>query len=363
MADQSTKDSIDDTVTTTAQPPQQDQQPQSLPKTDSDIGEFVDYVKVNKHEFYTRRFKSAIQPPKATVLVVHGFGEFCDRYEKLCRTLAKSGFETMTFDQKGWGKTCERTKSRKGDNGGWIATLRDISAMSALLKQDSIPNFLYGHSMGGALVVNYAAVAALKETTDLDTDDDDDDAGKKKIKNNKKKTKVEDDSFQYTKVDGIISSSPGLKIGKAAYPGDLLTSILGTVSGYARWIPWSVGFEDDHLTQNQEELKKLRESPFVHGRSTIGTLYDVFKQGEHCRKNHSKDFKTPVLLIHGDGDLICDVEGTREFYNNLPSNTDKELLIIESKYHELNFEPELSESLPKKIVEWFSSRCGGPNNK
>jgi alpha-beta hydrolase superfamily lysophospholipase len=59
----------------------------------------------------------------------------------------------------------------------------------------------------------------------------------------------------------------------------------------------------------------------------------------------------PTLMVHGSADLICDIEGAREFHEALAS-PDKELLVYEGLYHEVMNEPE-RDRVVGDIVAWL----------
>jgi alpha-beta hydrolase superfamily lysophospholipase len=59
----------------------------------------------------------------------------------------------------------------------------------------------------------------------------------------------------------------------------------------------------------------------------------------------------PTLMLHGTGDLVCDIEGAREFHQALAA-PDKELLVYEGLYHEVMNEPEKDRVL-EDIVAWL----------
>lgn len=104
--------------------------------------------------FYTRTWSPpAGTATKATVVFVHGFAEHVDRYDHVFTEVAKHGIEVFGFDQRGFGQSA--TDATAGVNGGWPQQQRDIDRWVVEKRRSDVPQFLWGHSMGGALVIKY----------------------------------------------------------------------------------------------------------------------------------------------------------------------------------------------------------------
>jgi len=83
------------------------------------------------------------------VLLVHGMGEHSSRYHHVARILTEAGLRVDSFDHRGHG----RSTGKRGHSPAYARLLDDVSLM---LEQDNTtPVFLYGHSMGGNIVLNY----------------------------------------------------------------------------------------------------------------------------------------------------------------------------------------------------------------
>lgn len=88
------------------------------------------------------------------VLIVHGLGEHGGRYARLAKDLNAAGLSVISFDQQGHGLNARK----RGCITSYADLLQDIE--SVLRWMDSIYQprslILFGHSMGGNLVLNYA---------------------------------------------------------------------------------------------------------------------------------------------------------------------------------------------------------------
>lgn len=64
--------------------------------------------------------------------------------------------------------------------------------------------------------------------------------------------------------------------------------------------------------------------------------------------------RTPLLILHGTGDCICDVEGSRQLHARAGS-ADKTLRLYAGLYHDLFHEPERAEVLAD-LLAWLDLR-------
>jgi alpha-beta hydrolase superfamily lysophospholipase len=91
--------------------------------------------------------------PKAVMALIHGFGEHCGRYAHMAAHLNASGIAVVALDLHGHGKTA----GKRGVISGYDDFRADVAA---LLKETArlypeTPQILYGHSMGGGIVLDY----------------------------------------------------------------------------------------------------------------------------------------------------------------------------------------------------------------
>src|ERR1043165_577566 len=89
--------------------------------------------------------------PKAVVALVHGLGEHVWRYAHVGKAFTDAGYVLVGFDTRGHGKS----GGARGHFPSLDAVMQDIKDFFAFLttRYPELPQFLYGHSLGGLLVL------------------------------------------------------------------------------------------------------------------------------------------------------------------------------------------------------------------
>ena len=108
---------------------------------------------IQNTKFFGQYWKA--EHTKAVIVLVHGMGEHSGRYaDFVVPNLVKNNFSVVAFDHFGHGKTA----GKRGHNPSFCAVLNSVQTTSEKAKElfPDKPIFLYGHSMGGNVVLNYA---------------------------------------------------------------------------------------------------------------------------------------------------------------------------------------------------------------
>lgn len=247
--------------------------------------------------------------PKAILLLIHGLGEHSSRYQHVAEYFTHKGIGILTCDRVGHGKS----GGKRGHTAKYAHLFDDIEKLhaEATRRQAGVPVFLYGHSMGGGLVLDYLL--------------------------NKK----------HTGLKGVIATSPMLE---AAFEEPKL---LLTVARFVR--PVYPGFSQDNglelqqLSKDPLVIEAYEQDPLVHSKITVETALGMIDSGQNSLKIVSQ-LKTPLLLLHGDQDGITSHKATERFANR--ANGDVTLKIWEGGYHELHNDPEKLEFLDY-IYNWI----------
>ncbi len=230
------------------------------------------------------------QESKAALAVVHGFGEHSGRYMNLVNRLVPAGFTVYGFDHRGHG----RSPGQRGHINSWEEFLGDVEAfLTEIRKKDAeSPLFLYGHSMGGLLVLSYA----LRHPQGL---------------------------------KGVIASGPAL-----AQPG--VSPILLTLSRIMSklWPSFSIDTRLDvhSISRDEEVVRAYQEDPLVHSMASarLGTELTAAMEWTQA---HAGDWRLPLLIVHGGDDKLVPPVGSKRFFDNVPFE-DKQRIEYPGTLHE-----------------------------
>jgi alpha-beta hydrolase superfamily lysophospholipase len=173
-----------------------------------------------------------------------------------------------------------------------------------------VPVVLYGHSMGGNIVINFA----LREIN----------------------------PFQL-----LIATSPWIRLTEA--PSAFLNGFVKILNKTIPAFPISAPIDAEGLSHVPEEVEKYKTDPLNHSKITPRLMTEITNAGEFALTNISKLHK-PFLLLHGDEDPVCSFKASSEMA--IKSKTCS-FIPFKQKYHELQNETNRDEVF-NIIKEWLS---------
>lgn len=262
-------------------------------------------------EIFAQGWEPDQRAPKAAICLVHGLGEHSGRYEHVAEAFTKDGYAMFGFDLRGHG----RSGGPRGHFPSSEAVLQDIDLLftHARERYPELPLILYGHSLGGILVLYYGL---------------------------KRKPKVK----------GVIATSPGLHTALESQTGKIIAAqILGFV---APTVLLPSGLDAHAISHTQAVIDKYQQDPLVHDKISLGfgrTMLGVTK----WTLEHAAEFPAPLLLMHGKEDRIAFPSSSIEFAAAAPEKST--LVLWDEGYHELHNEPEQAEVL-KTMLIWMNAR-------
>ena len=271
----------------------------------------------SEFKFYTRTWTTP-KEPVATVVFHHGFAEHVDRYTHVFEEIAKSGIEVFGYDGRGFGQSA--TKDTAGVTGGWAQQLRDLDFHVVKQRRPNVPQFVWGHSMGGALVLKYAL-----------------------------------DGPSRAGVRGFIASAPLIKQHPSQVPNFF---VLKAGSLAARFLPDQiipVSVPVETCTRDPVKIREGQKDDLLRPFGSLRGVAEMLAGGETLLLKEQTDrFNVPLLLIHGTGDIVTSHIASRQFFGQIKSQ-DKTYNEYEDAYHECH-----NDIGREKVIEdckqWILSR-------
>ena len=255
-------------------------------------------------------YSSSVKNPRAVIFLVHGMGEHAKRYAHVIEYFKNVNIATVAIDLRGHGNS----EGQRGHMPSFDHMMHDLILSLAHVTNDykGIPVILYGHSMGGNLILNY-----LLRNSDG--------------------------------IIGAIATGPYLRLGFDPPKWKVLLAKLSANIYPALSQP--TGLERVALARSPQIIDEYENDPLVHDRMTASFFINIHQAGINAIAR-SKELEIPILLMHGSEDRLTSPEGSKDFHANAGSNVTFHLL--EGLYHEVHNEPEKNQVF-KIQFEWIEA--------
>jgi alpha-beta hydrolase superfamily lysophospholipase len=261
----------------------------------------------------TRLYAQSWQPSGAVgvVCLVHGLGEHSSRYAHVAAMLGDAGYVTLAFDQRGHGKS----QGTRGDAASYDELMDDIKRLldEAGERYPALPRFLYGHSMGGNLALNYAL-------------------------------------RRRSSIRGVIATGPWLR---AAFDPPAWRVRAGRALHKVRpALLQPSGIDVTAVSRDPAVVQAYRDDPLIHDKIALRVYFACVEAGLWALER-AAEFSQPLLLMHGGADRLTSAAASREFANKIKRGcTYKEW---DGLFHEIHNEPE-QQQVVATMAEWLGQR-------
>lgn len=239
--------------------------------------------------------------PSKVVCIVHGIGEYGGRFDRVANAFNDSNIAVLSMDLRGHGNSL----GKKGHCAPRKDVLDDVSALLryACVKYPGKKIVLYGHSMGGNIVLDYRSRGDMNSLP-----------------------------------CGYIISAPWVRLVKPV-PG----IVFRFVKAMSRLMPeFTISSSvDENFLGHPSSVKPYHENPMVHNRISALCAVDGFETGMKLEngtlENNGAAQNIPTLLMHGSEDKICDVNGSRNIAARMEKNGENVMYIEwEGLFHEIH---------------------------
>ncbi len=267
--------------------------------------EFKDYPS-GKTAIYTF---DASEAPQVVILLVHGLGEHSGRYAHWAARFNERGVTLRAFDLPGHG----HSDGRRGviPSPEKLYDTIDIVIRGIKAEFPDVPLFLYGHSLGGGIVLNYL---------------------------------IRRKPF----VTGAIVTSPWVFL--SITPPKARVLLANVAKRLMPGMTQASGLMTEFLSRDPAVVTAYRNDPLVHGQISAG-LYGWITDAAAETVARASEIKMPLLLAHGRNDMIISPSGSIQVAETAPRAT---LKLWDEGYHELHNDL-LKEEHFDFITEWIDT--------
>ena len=260
-----------------------------------------------------------VEDPEKVICIVHGIGEFGGRFDRVAEAFRKQNMAVLAFDLRGHGKSLGKR--------GHCAPRKDVlSDVSTLIEyaQELYPGkklILYGHSMGGNIVLDYRSRGRLNG-----------------------------------ELSAYIVTAPWVRLVRPV--PNIVYKAVKLLSRIAPSV--TIGSEVNEADLGHpDSVKPFNDHPLVHNRISALCAVDGFETGQKLEdgtlENNGRAKQIPLLLMHGEKDKICDVAGSRTIADRMKADGENvEYIEWGGLYHEIHNGGSESkgDEVIAKTVEW-----------
>lgn len=260
-----------------------------------------------------------LENPDRVICIVHGIGEYGGRFDRIAEAFKQKNMACLALDLRGHGLSL----GKKGDCAPRREVLEDVTALLEFASEQYPGKeiVLYGHSMGGNIVLDY-------------------------------RTRGQKNALP----KAYIVSAPWIKLVRPI-PAALYKMVKG-VSKIMPSLTISSAVSEADLG-HPESVRPYHENPIVHNRISALCAVDGFEVGVKLMEGTLEDnggaAESPMLLMHGSADKICDVEGSRALAAHLQkAHQPVEYVEWEGLFHEIHNGNQTShgDEVIEKMVSW-----------
>ena len=247
---------------------------------------------------------------KADVLLTHGMGEYSEKYGHVGRFFSEHGYRLCSYDLRGHG----RSPGKRGHIRAYVELLDDMETAMHHHRRAGVPMFLYGHSFGAQITLNYLLQ-------------------------------------RHPPVAGAIIASPLLKLGFRPSPVKVVMAKLLL----KLWPSFTQSGPNDRtlLTRDLAFLDSLPSPELLHHKVSARMYHEIIEGARRAREGASR-YDYPMLVIQGEQDTMISVAATKDFFDAL-AVADKTLRIHPGMKHETQKEIG-REMVLAEMVEWMDKR-------
>lgn len=246
-----------------------------------------------------------------SILIVHGYAEHIMRYEGFMNQLTADGFRVAGYDHKGHGQS----GGARAMISSFDQFVEDLKVMVDSFFKKGEDNFLFGHSMGGLIVLLYIQ------------------------------------KYGNDKITGVVTTGAAVQMyAKTPMILEMLAPIIAAI-----WPSFPAAEVDGStVSRDPNEVEKYNNDPLNYRKKTKAKFGHEFILAQKKAIANMSKINIPIMVQHGGGDKLIHPESASIIYNGI-SSEDKSMKVWDGLYHELLNEPEKLE-IGRSLIDWMNER-------
>ena len=256
-----------------------------------------------------------VSEAKGIVLVVHGSGEHIGRYQHVAKWFNQQRLIMLGGDLPGLG----RSKEKRGHIKHFDDYLHKVDEWLEYTKErwSDLPVFIYGHSMGGLIVLRYIQELQNKE-----------------------------------RINGVILTSPALSI-KVEVPRWQI-KVAQFLHSFWPSFTMKSNIQPYHVSRDPEVIEQYGKDPLVYNKVSIRWFFQFQEEIQQVWNKREKinESQIPLLLLQAGDDMLVIPEKATEYASKIDPRI-IEYHLIPGLYHEILNEPE-KEIYLELITNWIN---------
>ncbi len=253
----------------------------------------------------------SVPDPAGVVVLVHGAHEHGGRYAHVAQRLGAAGYASYAPDHPGHG----RSPGRRGDIRSLAAAVEGVAqtARAAADRHPGVPLFVYGHSLGGLVALQYLT------------------------------------GTPHGRIAGAVVSAPALDTSTATPVQRVLAPVLSRLAPGLGVLT----LDAETVSRDPEVVAAYRADPLTHtGRMVARTGTEILL-GAAAMPARLRGLRLPLLVVHGGADRLVPPAAS-EVVRRHAGSPDVTVRIYDGLYHEPHNEPEKDEVLDD-VVAWLDA--------
>jgi alpha-beta hydrolase superfamily lysophospholipase len=257
-----------------------------------------------------------VADPAGVVVLVHGAHEHGGRYAHVAERLGAAGYASYAADHPGHG----RSPGRRGDITGLDAAVDGVDALVAAAagRHPGVPLFVYGHSLGGLVALQYLT------------------------------------GTPHGRVAGGVVSAPALDTSTATPVQRVLAPVLSRLAPGLGVLTLDV----ETVSRDPEVVAAYRADPLNHTGRMVARTGTAIMLGAAGMPARLRSLTLPLLVVHGGADRLMPPSAS-EVVRRYAASPDLTVRVYDGLYHEPHNEPEKDEVLAD-VVAWLDAHRTAP---